>query len=96
MKNILKKINKIIEKYSLGIQVGLFFILLTELLHFLKYSKLSVDIMAVEVFLLIFIVLILNTYNEEKDKKKKILKIAGYILLFLIIAFQFLADYIIK
>jgi hypothetical protein len=94
MKKLLKKINNNLEKYSLGIQIGIFLILLTELLHFLKYSNFSIDFMMVEVFALIFIVLILNTYDVEKGKKKMILKIIGLILLFLLITFTTLFDYI--
>ena len=93
MKKLLKKINNAINEYSLGIQTGIFIILLSELLHFLKYSKFSVDFMMVEVFALIFIVLILNTYNVEKDKNIKVLKIIGLILLFLLITFTTLFDY---
>jgi hypothetical protein len=95
MKKLLKKINNSIEEHSIGLQIGVFFIVLSELLHFLKYSKFSVDFMMVEVFVLIFIVLVLNVYHEEKDLTKKILKIAGLILLFMIITFQIMFDHIL-
>ncbi len=94
MKKLLKKINDTVEEYSIGLQFGVFFIVLSELLHFLKYSKFSIDFMMVEVFVLVFVVLILNIYHEEKDLTRGILKIAGLILLFLLITFTTLFDYI--
>ena len=94
MKKLLKKINDTVEENSIGLQFGVFFIVLSELLHFLKYSKFSIDFMMVEVFVLVFVVLILNIYHEEKDLTRGILKIAGLILLFLLITFTTLFDYI--
>ncbi len=94
MKKLIKKINDTIEKHAIGIEIGLFFVVLSELLHFLKYSKFSVDMMMVEVFALVFIVLILNLFQTEKDKRKLILKTAGLILLFVLIAFQIMFDHI--
>ena len=95
MKKLLKKINNSIEEHSIGLQMGIFFVILSELLHFLKYSKFSIDFMMVEVFVLIFIVLILNVYHEEKDLTRKTLKIVGLILLFMIMTFQIMFDHIL-
>lgn len=95
LKKTFKKIDKTLDEYKFGIEIGVFVILLSELLIYLRYSQFSVDIMMVEIFAIIFFLFIFRTYLVEKNKKKKILYIAGYILLFLIIAFQFLAEYLI-
>jgi len=90
----LKKLYNTIKDHLIGIELGVFFILLSELFHFFKYSEFSIDFMGVELMALIFIVLIINLHDEEKSTSKFILKSLGLFLLFLVISFTILFDHI--
>lgn len=94
MQQYLKKLYNTIKDNLIGIEVGIFFILLSELLNFLRYSEFSIDFMGVELMALVFIVLILNLHREEKNTKKFVLKASGLFALFLVIVFTMLFDYI--
>ncbi|KKS39529.1 hypothetical protein A3H03_02810 [Candidatus Kuenenbacteria bacterium RIFCSPLOWO2_12_FULL_42_13] len=94
MKQYFQKLKKTIEENALGLELAIFIIILTEFLHFLKYSEFSVDFMGVEFMAICFFVLILNLYQEEKNKKKFVLKTVGLVVLFSVIVFQIMFDYI--
>lgn len=94
MKQYLQKFKKTIEDNILTIEILGFLITLSAILHILKFPAFTTDLIWAEFVFLGAVMMILNIYQEEKEKKKMVLKIIGLILLFSAIIFQIMFDHI--